>query len=83
MQICELDYYLNDLWFICSMTQLLLITVLYQALKNAPGCIHPLVSRVLPYVSPVLNKVCPVRVLVTKLRYHCAIDYDFEGKNCF
>ncbi|KAM5567573.1 hypothetical protein ABKV19_015577 [Rosa sericea] len=27
-----------------------------EALKNAPGCIHPLVSRVLPYVSPVLNK---------------------------
>lgn len=27
-----------------------------ETLKNAPGCIRPLVSRVLPYVWPVLNK---------------------------
>ncbi|KAJ0455066.1 putative importin-beta domain, armadillo-like helical [Helianthus annuus] len=24
--------------------------------KDAPGCVHPLVSRVLPYVGPILNK---------------------------
>lgn len=28
-----------------------------QAIKKAPGCIHPLVSRILPYVGPILNKV--------------------------
>ncbi|XP_027154698.1 importin-9 isoform X1 [Coffea eugenioides] len=27
-----------------------------EAIKNAPGCIHPLVSRVLPYTTPILNK---------------------------
>ncbi|XP_034199345.1 importin-9 isoform X2 [Prunus dulcis] len=27
-----------------------------ETLKNAPGCIRPLVSRVLPYIWPVLNK---------------------------
>ncbi|KAL7610873.1 hypothetical protein Lser_V15G11924 [Lactuca serriola] len=27
-----------------------------EAIKNAPGCIHPLVLRVLPYVGPILNK---------------------------
>ncbi|XP_071692236.1 uncharacterized protein [Rutidosis leptorrhynchoides] len=27
-----------------------------EAIKNAPGCAHPLVSRVLPYVGPILNK---------------------------
>ncbi|XP_076929084.1 uncharacterized protein LOC143593298 [Bidens hawaiensis] len=27
-----------------------------EAIKNAPGCVHPLVSRVLPYVGPILNK---------------------------
>ncbi|KAL5553552.1 hypothetical protein UlMin_040953 [Ulmus minor] len=27
-----------------------------EALKNAPGCIHPLVSRILPYIGPILNK---------------------------
>ncbi|GMN38872.1 hypothetical protein TIFTF001_008103 [Ficus carica] len=27
-----------------------------EALKNAPGCIHPLVSRILPYLGPILNK---------------------------
>ncbi|XP_024018243.1 importin-9 isoform X1 [Morus notabilis] len=26
-----------------------------EALKNAPGCIHPLVSRILPYLGPILN----------------------------
>ncbi|XP_062111240.1 uncharacterized protein LOC133822814 isoform X2 [Humulus lupulus] len=26
-----------------------------EALKNAPGCIHPLVSRILPYIGPILN----------------------------
>ncbi|KAL3510909.1 hypothetical protein ACH5RR_030310 [Cinchona calisaya] len=29
---------------------------LLEAIKNAPGCIHPLVSRVLPYTAPILNK---------------------------
>lgn len=28
-----------------------------QAIKNAPGCLHPLVSRVLPFVGPIVNKV--------------------------
>jgi hypothetical protein len=32
-------------------------SLLVQAIKNAPGCIHPLVSRVLPYTVPILNKV--------------------------
>ncbi|CAM8979911.1 unnamed protein product [Rhodiola kirilowii] len=27
-----------------------------EAIKDAPGCIHPLVTRVLPYVGPILNK---------------------------
>ncbi|PSR91229.1 Importin-9 like [Actinidia chinensis var. chinensis] len=27
-----------------------------EAIKNAPGCIQPLVSRVLPFVGPILNK---------------------------
>ncbi|XP_075096715.1 uncharacterized protein LOC107810364 isoform X1 [Nicotiana tabacum] len=27
-----------------------------EAIKNAPGCMHPLVSRVLPYIGPILNK---------------------------
>ncbi|KAI5678745.1 hypothetical protein M9H77_09695 [Catharanthus roseus] len=27
-----------------------------EAIKNAPGCIHPLVSRVLPYAVPILSK---------------------------
>ncbi|CAH1420337.1 unnamed protein product [Lactuca virosa] len=27
-----------------------------EAIKNAPGCVHPLVLRVLPYVGPILNK---------------------------
>uniref|UniRef100_A0A7N0ULB8 Importin N-terminal domain-containing protein n=1 Tax=Kalanchoe fedtschenkoi TaxID=63787 RepID=A0A7N0ULB8_KALFE len=27
-----------------------------EALKSAPGCIHPLVTRVLPYVGPILVK---------------------------
>ncbi|XAR55875.1 hypothetical protein NMG60_11036107 [Bertholletia excelsa] len=27
-----------------------------EAIKNAPGCIHPLVSRVLTYIGPILNK---------------------------
>ncbi|KAL0430056.1 UNVERIFIED_CONTAM: Importin-9 [Sesamum radiatum] len=26
-----------------------------EAIKNAPGCIHPLVSRVLPYIGPILS----------------------------
>ncbi|KAL0463669.1 UNVERIFIED_CONTAM: hypothetical protein Slati_0254500, partial [Sesamum latifolium] len=26
-----------------------------EANKNAPGCIHPLVSRVLPYIGPILS----------------------------
>ncbi|XP_059317050.1 uncharacterized protein LOC132067756 isoform X2 [Lycium ferocissimum] len=26
-----------------------------EAIKNAPGCIHPLVSRVIPYIGPILN----------------------------
>ncbi|XP_041010366.1 importin-9 isoform X1 [Juglans microcarpa x Juglans regia] len=28
-----------------------------EALKNSSGCIHPLVSRVLPYIGPILDKV--------------------------
>ncbi|KAA8529237.1 hypothetical protein F0562_033964 [Nyssa sinensis] len=27
-----------------------------EAIKNSPGCIRPLVSRVLPYIGPILNK---------------------------
>uniref|UniRef100_A0A7N2L7I8 ARM repeat superfamily protein n=1 Tax=Quercus lobata TaxID=97700 RepID=A0A7N2L7I8_QUELO len=27
-----------------------------SAIKNSPGCIHPLTSRVLPYIGPILNK---------------------------
>ncbi|XP_059648675.1 uncharacterized protein LOC132294728 [Cornus florida] len=27
-----------------------------EAIKNTPGCLHPLVSRVLPYIGPILNK---------------------------
>nr|XP_043606256.1 importin-9 [Erigeron canadensis] len=27
-----------------------------EAIKNAPGCVHPLVSRVLPYLRPILDK---------------------------
>ncbi|XP_050223595.1 uncharacterized protein LOC126673482 [Mercurialis annua] len=27
-----------------------------EAVKNIPGCIHPLVSRILPHVWPILNK---------------------------
>ncbi|XP_057447978.1 uncharacterized protein LOC130739637 [Lotus japonicus] len=27
-----------------------------EAIKNIPGCIHALVSRVLPYIGPILNK---------------------------
>ncbi|XP_030512692.1 importin-9 isoform X1 [Rhodamnia argentea] len=26
-----------------------------EAIKNSPGCVHPLISRVLPFVGPVLN----------------------------
>ncbi|CAN4121948.1 unnamed protein product [Withania somnifera] len=26
-----------------------------EAIKRAPGCIHPVVSRVLPYIGPILN----------------------------
>ncbi|KAK9276415.1 hypothetical protein L1049_005948 [Liquidambar formosana] len=27
-----------------------------EAIKNTPGCIRPLVSRILPYIGPILNK---------------------------
>ncbi|KAL4375412.1 hypothetical protein AHAS_Ahas05G0279200 [Arachis hypogaea] len=27
-----------------------------EAVKGVPGCIHPLVSRILPYIGPILNK---------------------------
>ncbi|OIW16747.1 hypothetical protein TanjilG_10637 [Lupinus angustifolius] len=27
-----------------------------EAIKCTPGCIHPLVSRIMPYVGPILNK---------------------------
>ncbi|KAK7306998.1 hypothetical protein VNO77_39674 [Canavalia gladiata] len=27
-----------------------------EAIKGIPGCIHPLVSRTLPYIGPILNK---------------------------
>lgn len=27
-----------------------------EAIKNSPGCIQPLTSRILPYVGPILNK---------------------------
>lgn len=36
---------------------------LSQAIKNSPGCIHPLTSRVLPYIGPILNKVQFIRVI--------------------
>ncbi|XP_021910212.1 importin-9 [Carica papaya] len=26
-----------------------------EAMKNAPGCIHPLSSRILPYIGPIIN----------------------------
>ncbi|KAI7756236.1 hypothetical protein M8C21_007215 [Ambrosia artemisiifolia] len=34
-----------------------------EAIKDAPGCVHPLVSRVLPYVGPILNKNAPIDVV--------------------
>lgn len=34
-----------------------LMSLFDQAIKNAPGCLHPLVSRVLPFVGPIVNKV--------------------------
>ncbi|CAJ1932166.1 unnamed protein product [Sphenostylis stenocarpa] len=27
-----------------------------EAIKSIPGCIHPLVSRILPFIGPILNK---------------------------
>ncbi|XP_010532428.1 PREDICTED: importin-9 [Tarenaya hassleriana] len=27
-----------------------------EAIKNSPGCLHPLTSRILPYIGPILNK---------------------------
>lgn len=30
---------------------------IFQAIKSIPGCTHPLVSRILPYIGPILNKV--------------------------
>ncbi|KAK4765273.1 hypothetical protein SAY86_026363 [Trapa natans] len=27
-----------------------------EAIKNAPGCLHPLVLRILPFVGPIVNK---------------------------
>lgn len=27
-----------------------------EAIKSIPGCIHPLVSRILPYIGPILNE---------------------------
>ncbi|THG21514.1 hypothetical protein TEA_029758 [Camellia sinensis var. sinensis] len=32
------------------------LSPLDRAIKNAPGCIQPLVSRILPYIGPILNK---------------------------
>ncbi|XP_060669537.1 uncharacterized protein LOC107428072 isoform X1 [Ziziphus jujuba] len=31
-----------------------------ETLKKAPGCLHPLVSRILPYIWPILNKLMRV-----------------------
>jgi hypothetical protein len=28
-----------------------------EAIKNSPGCLHPLTSRILPFIGPILNKV--------------------------
>ncbi|CAA0242529.1 unnamed protein product [Arabidopsis thaliana] len=27
-----------------------------EAIKNSPGCLHPLTSRILPFIGPILNK---------------------------
>ncbi|XP_030483084.2 uncharacterized protein LOC115699697 [Cannabis sativa] len=53
-----------------------------EALKNAPGCIHPLVSRILPYIGPILNNpqqqpdelVAGSLDLVTMLLKNSAVD---------
>ncbi|KAI3699168.1 hypothetical protein L2E82_43257 [Cichorium intybus] len=34
-----------------------------EAIKDAPGCVHPLVARVLPYLGPILNKNAPTDVV--------------------
>lgn len=43
--------------FQLNITQALLFFLSLQELKDAPGCIHPLAGRVLPYIGPVLSNV--------------------------
>lgn len=45
----------------------LFFVILPQALKTSPGCIHRLVSRVLPYIGPILDTVRVVRVISTSI----------------
>nr|KYP60289.1 Importin-9 [Cajanus cajan] len=34
-----------------------------EAIKSIPGCVHPLVSRILPYIGPILNQNAPSDVV--------------------
>ncbi|KAG5603718.1 hypothetical protein H5410_025210 [Solanum commersonii] len=43
-----------------------------EAIKNAPGCIHPVVSRVLPYIGPILNNSAPTDIV--KAVYEVSFD---------
>ncbi|XP_010262045.1 PREDICTED: importin-9 isoform X2 [Nelumbo nucifera] len=51
-----------------------------EAIKNSPGCIHPLVSRILPSIGPILDKKQPDGLvagsldLVTMLLKNAPID---------
>lgn len=45
----------------------LLFLIFFQAIKNSPGCIQPLVSRVLPFVGPIMNKVRLSKLNICKL----------------
>ncbi|KAK6252046.1 hypothetical protein QUC31_013766 [Theobroma cacao] len=43
-----------------------------EAIKDAPGCIRPLASRILPYLGPILNKNAPTDVV--KAAYDVCFD---------
>ncbi|CAH2033909.1 unnamed protein product [Thlaspi arvense] len=36
-----------------------------EAIKNSPGCLHPLTSRILPFIGPILNKGAPGDIVKT------------------
>ncbi|CAK7326472.1 unnamed protein product [Dovyalis caffra] len=48
------------------------IVMVGVAMKNAPGGIHPLVSRILPHIGPILNKNAPRDVI--KAMYDTCFD---------